>query len=663
MANQQNRKFTFGFLNNNQDAVDLKAPEATLIDSLDADRLALGTLEKSAYIKGTEEQDYFGAEQIPPAANGTDKVEVSGTTFFILQEDINNPPDERTIQYKDKNGTDQNFPNKMIQHTEPVLSLVQSVESAPTSIVDAGATTSIYIDPTVLYTGIDLADFKITITADDGTDIAFNVTSESTTITSFTSPYTRGDADPFILVNNDIGQGFFIAFDQVNTYTPVASLNFTLGINSVPDGTYAYALMWNYAEQQENNTDVRSPLGLVGSVDVRNFNDQGDRISSFAPAIQVPDIPPQTDALEVYRRDDTTASDFVRVFKNIFDEGAGAELVPDFSKISAISPLITADPNVLSELEYNLEIGNNVLPLNAGVNWYAYSKIFSFDGRLFRVPFGRQDLLAYNTLGKILDWPTGNTFTFAGDIVAIKEIRDPTTVGGSLTKVVFTTAGIYNITGTGVISDPYVSSRIVEGINVDGQSVVDANGILMFMSRSPSGAYDEGAYGQKVYEYNLQSLTEVSQRVKNSPAIFGVGLIEWAELIGGDKYMFKKSGVEEILLYHRDAKGWIATTASREATGSWTWESKKFTPEVLQRFKIAYARMIKLDYKGKIDIKFIIFGDDDSQSTTITMAFPDSNPVRKETITRLPNTLGRKWSFTISSAIDNSILYDFYFVL
>ena len=46
----ENKKFVFGFLNNAQDEVDLKTIEASAISSLDADKLALGTLEPSTYI-------------------------------------------------------------------------------------------------------------------------------------------------------------------------------------------------------------------------------------------------------------------------------------------------------------------------------------------------------------------------------------------------------------------------------------------------------------------------------------------------------------------------------------------------------------------------------------------------------------------------------------
>jgi len=94
MGNSRNTKFPFGFINNNQDSTDLKSPEATALTSLDADRLALGTLEVSDYIKGTEAPDGFG---VVPSI-----VTVAGTDFQIQSPGA---PNNSMVFWEDDTGT------------------------------------------------------------------------------------------------------------------------------------------------------------------------------------------------------------------------------------------------------------------------------------------------------------------------------------------------------------------------------------------------------------------------------------------------------------------------------------------------------------------------------------------------------------------------------
>lgn len=53
MPNAINKKFNFGFLNDAQDATDIAPNEGVVVESVDADQLALGTLQSGTYLAGT----------------------------------------------------------------------------------------------------------------------------------------------------------------------------------------------------------------------------------------------------------------------------------------------------------------------------------------------------------------------------------------------------------------------------------------------------------------------------------------------------------------------------------------------------------------------------------------------------------------------------------
>ena len=641
MPNQRNTKFPFGFLNNNQDAVDLKTPEATECFGLDPDRLALGTLEAGSFITGSEGSKDFGVD---PGF-----VSVAGTEFMIIP---GTAPRENEVYWKDEDDIFTSFGDTNVKEPAPVISLEEAVAVVIESDTTPGANTATTV-PSVEYIGVDSNQITITIISDAGGAGASMDFSLSALIgfPNTATPNTKGTAFN-ITIDGSNGKGIQFTFDNTVDYTVGQVIIISINVTALPDGPYSYATSLHRYKKAQNKTEVRSPLGESITVTLRNFNDVGARISSFTPAIA--HASDGDGLLEVYRSDDSTDGDFVRVLE---DQSAIVGTQPDVALVSGLNPLIVATKNLDDEAELSEALGNT-----DGANDFSFAKLFSFDSILWRVPTYRPDLLIFQDPGKILDWSRANNFSFDGSIIDVIEVRDPTTVGGTLTKVVLTSNGIYNITGSGSDADPYISARIITGIDCVANSVVNANGIVMFMSKSSDAGYDTGAYGQKIYEYDLQKVTEISQRVRNSSILTNTAALDFAELRGGDKYLIKATNTV-FMVYHRDAKGWVESTTAIDGS-SWTWASKNFTPPIMERFKIQYARKIKIDYIGKLLMQFINISPADSAETITQFELPNTSS-RATYVLRMPKGLGQKWRFRVSQAGGSSpdlIIYDWYFV-
>jgi hypothetical protein len=645
MGNQVNSRFTFGFLNNNQDAADLRKPEATLVEGLDADRLALGTLEGSDYYDATDTAKDWSGVSTDVVLNGRKFYLSSGSLYFYetpggLSNQVNDnfhPPTAST----------------------PVLGLAEnlSIDQNP-ALFDSNPSQSVTfaLKANESYTGASGVTIEIIITNSSPYQFVWKF---STDVNARVGPLSV-PATPGTTVDISYG-GLIVAFNTgIPTLNAVASSK--MMAPSFADGDYSY-LQVNVKKDATVALDPEAEIQGVPSapstITVDNFDEVGVRTGSFAPQLTFPTFPlTYTDEVWLFRRGPDDA-EYIRVAKydgvNVTAENgtvtAGAQWSDNVlaSAIASVTLLVNKDDETFSVI--NTAINNTSSD---------YLKLFEKDNRLWMQPYSRQDLLLYSRAGDWWGWNRSNTFSFEGNITDLITVRDPTTVGGSFTTVVGTTKGLYHINGDGTEANPYVMFKAIPDIYVEANSMVDANGVVMFITRSTDAGYDTGPYGQKVYEYNLQAVKEVSQRVKNSSPITTQG-VSYAKLSGSDKYVFKKTNNPTIMVYHRDAKNWVTSTQTLEASGLWKWTSKRFTPQVLQRFKIEYARKFKVSYSGSLRIRFVSQDGNALTANTVDMTLPTAVS-QQEFIQRLPSSLGRTWTFEVQALTSGSILYDFYFV-
>jgi hypothetical protein len=192
---------------------------------------------------------------------------------------------------------------------------------------------------------------------------------------------------------------------------------------------------------------------------------------------------------------------------------------------------------------------------------------------------------------------------------------------------------------------------------VGANSLLNANGTVMLMTKSSDGTYDKGTYGQKVYEYDLQKLTEVSGRIRGATPLTGTGDLTYANLIGGDKYVMKKADQTQGLVYHRDARGWVFFDSSE---AGWTWTSKHFPRQVMSRGNPSFARQLKVDYEGYVTLTFYIEQrqEGDIKKIEIELSSPAQ---RREWQNTMPPGMGRKWWMSFEGDV-NSKVYGFWFI-
>lgn len=393
--------------------------------------------------------------------------------------------------------------------------------------------------------------------------------------------------------------------------------------------------------------------------------------------------------------------DFIRIAR-VTTAGGNTVYLGDGTSVASSAPHITyvdslrvssiIDAYVLesegdeSMASIQAAIGNT----NAG-----FSEVFVKDGRLWAVPVNRPDLLLYSRAGAWWGWQRNNSFSFDANITGIEVVKDPDSVGGELLTLVFTDDGIFHLKGNGTSASPYILQKAVQDVKVLDGSVVDMNGVVMFMTNCTKDfntiydtqkAYNYTNYGRKVYEYDTKSLVEVSARVQNDPMFADVNLsapvvdmsIQYAKLSGGDKYIVQRAGTRPLpysgaydsLVYHKDAAGWVTRGTFSESRLEWQWASGWFTPDVLQRFKIEYSRFLKFDYEGYLILNFYVQSGDAlvQAAPSLTLAASED---RKEMIVRMPTNLGRRWMFelkgksydlTSPSRTIMPVLYGMYFV-
>lgn len=662
MPNQRYKAIPLGFINTAQDTINIKDFEGQAVSNLDADKLALGTLSLS---------DYF--TQTQKATPDFSSCEVAKTSFRI------NPTTEE-VEYLNINDDWLSFKDVFADKSNDTG--VQATVGVFDGVVGR-----------VSITDTSGLNDPSTVEVRSGAGGTLSATPGGAVVTWEVTGYTPGVSLSYRYKYNDggwntgsVGSPFPTSVDwfpagvpgtefKINFLNLVVSdvLVFSLTSALFDDGEYSYKVVekakesgdgWLVTEsarivaKNSKAAPTKAPSDPV-KIGIANRDSTGDLVNALTPSLDSLDSAlPNTDAFKfLYYRRDPGQDGYYLVSNPLLKEDRTAGTVGrrlELDDVSITSMETLQELNTLDESE---------TVINDAINNpdCKYVKIFDRNNRLFRVPKDRQDLLLYSRAVEWWGWQRENSFAFDGNIQAIVELRDPTTVGGELTLVIFTDNSIYHLSGTGSESNPYTLTRQIEGITVDPNSVVNTNGIIMFVTSSTDGLYNTGEYGQKVYEYDLQKLREVSARVQNSVIMLGTDPVEWAELLGGDKYIFKRENLDNLLVYHRDAEGWVEIVESEEQIDNkWFWVSKTFTNTDMERFKIGYARKFKIDFEGTIEIIFNVTQGQGGNTNSYSTGELTSGASRIELTHQLPPIKGTTWSFSVIGT--NASLYKMYLV-
>lgn len=445
-----------------------------------------------------------------------------------------------------------------------------------------------------------------------------------------------------------------IQVDLDGSFTDPFPGTWTISITATDllDGDYGYRTVAVWASDElDPKTEVHSIPSDPAYVKIRNINSAGERISSLVPKLTLPPIQPgypdYISRYDIYRKD-PDSDEYYKIgeWRGRGDEGTFVDVEP-LSSLPSVELMDVDGDEDFSTI--NEAIGNT-----SGT----FTKIFNKDNRLWVVPTTRQDLLLYSRPGDWWGWRRENSFSFNGNIVEVALVRDPTVISGLLTTVVFTTKGIYHIVGEGTQDSPYTLLPTVGGddfTNVETfpSTVVNANGAVMLATKSSDGGYDTGSYGQKIYQYDLQNLVEVSGRVRES---VGSGTPVNAGLLGGDKYIYRKTATTG-LVYHKDARAWVSFD---EGVTGWSWTSKKFDVTRGQQGTVGSAKQFKVDYKGDVTITFYMkpYGKDTPVSKSVSL----SSVSRTMYQNVLPANMGEQWYFKVEGASSTDEVYNFWFV-
>jgi len=429
----------------------------------------------------------------------------------------------------------------------------------------------------------------------------------------------------------------------------------TVQATKLVDGSYTYKLVAIRKADMSPAVEVASLPSDAISVEVKNLDETGKRIANDVPLLNLPPVlvghPDRVDRIDIYRKD-PDAEEFVKVGE--YTLGGSLEPWVDDNSILDLPKVELLDEGN----DENFSTIDDAIGNSSG----NYSMVFNKDSRLWVVPTDRKDLLLYSRAFDWWGWNRENSFSVNGNITNVAILRDPTVVSGLQTLVVTTTKGIYHITGDGTEAAPYALIPMFGGdgftdLEVAESSMVTTNGAIMLMTKSSDGGYETGTYGQKIYEYDLQKLTEVSGRIRGDVAISGTGTVSYANISGGDKYILKKADQTEGVVYHRDARGWIKYDNTESG---WKWTSKHFPREMMSRGNPAFARQLKIDYIGDITLTFYFekAQEGDISSKVVSLS---SSGQRREWQNALPASMGRKWWMTLEGDATSKV-YGFWFV-
>lgn len=627
----RNRRFTFGFLNTAQDGADLPQQDAQICQGLDADKLALGTLQSSSYVgQGT------GAPDMTTAS-------IASTDFFIdtgdifidtgalgksLDSYIDTPPAAPSIIIEESNGgVEFSDTGTWVTFVESDITVDGEKGSANPNVV---AGQKVMINPSN-YTQTNKSFTYFIRIKTGGTEFERWVQGVDS---GYTGTYpisgTAGSNAGYSNVLYDIR----ICMNSALSYSDGDVFKFSVAQDLLEDGDYFYSV--SQITQFVTGEEVETIYSDPETVRIRNENYLGQLVSYGRPVITI--ARDADDDKWLYRKGPND-DEWVRIA--IIASGTGSVTFADNILVSSlidIKTVTTLNPETLQGL----------LDVSGATSW-AY--IFEKDNRLWAVPSDRKDIIFFSEPLVWWRWARTNSISFDGDFVGFTELRDSGTVELKNTAVFQTTSGLYNVYGDGTEDSPYLRVAHEKSFDSALNASVKVNNKIYIITDGAS--YDDGEWGRKLYEYDMVNLVELSAKLRGSaPFLSDTVTVSYMNHIGGDKILIVLDN-GTTLVYHIKLEGFIETTSALETAGDWSWKSGIFHPIYSYATKLANVDKYGMVWQGDIDITFTIDGVD----TVVS----HSNPTRKFGEFLTPPNWGKEMTFQIDGT-SNAILYDFYWI-
>ena len=549
------------------------------------------------------------------------------------------------------------FPSTPPIPTNGFIDLVQS--SADSALItDQAVSTAGYVGPESLY-----MDYRL------------RISKLATTVTSyqiFTKPTTSGNwsylqatavnvASLAAAFDFDIavGYGLRVAGSVPSGYIVGDAFDSSLIIQApaLIDGDYQYKLVPVIERVTDKVYELRGKPTAPLLVTLRNLDEAGDRLGNKIPQISLPGVTAPATRYDVYRKD-PDAEQYVKVHS--YTDTNVITFNDSISLLSLGSVVVLAE-----DLDEDFDTIDEAIGNTSG----SFDKLFSKDNRLWLVPTDRKDLLLYSRDGDWWGWRRENSFSVTGDITDIAIQRDPTVLSGESTLIIGTTKGLYHLLGAGTEQSPYTLVSMFGGgdsrseLAIEPNSFTPAKGALFLMTKAGDGSYDAGPYGNKVYQYDLSQLVEVSKRISDTSGSWLLrsnAALDRAELIGGDKLAYRRLGTELSLVYHMDARGWLRFETDGGVVTPWRWESRVFHRMSGVTGSPADAKAIRIEYIGRITLTFSLRGANGSCVREVSVTLPVAAQKRRfENL--LPSMGGSAWSFSVEAGDASTQLFGLWF--
>lgn len=622
----RNNKFTFGYLNTAQDRNDIEDDGLAVLQGVDLDALALGTVRSSNYVSaGSGPPDWTTAN-------------IVGENFIIYDGKVNKTSTNGWIPYEiDTYLTPPDAPSISIAVSNGGVALSDSSTwtgfadgDVKVSISDGGVrpilSGKVTIDPSSYNQTTRSFSYEIRI-KNGGTQFERKLNGEA----AFSGSYDIDGSSGSNVGYHDVDYSVYICMDSAETYTDGDIFSFSISNNVLEDGDYHYLIS---SVVTENGTEIESLYSPATRIAIKNENYLGQQISYNKAEITV-DRDMGADKW-LYRKGPRD-KEWFRIA--IILHGSGSTvIVDDITEASITDGKIISDISVSSMQDLLDSVGSS-----------SWSHIFEKDNRLWAVPNEKQTVVFFSEPLEWWKWSKNNSLGFNGDFRGIAHIRDDKNVQISNTAAIVTSNGLYNVYGTGTEKDPYIRIEHEKNFGTVADSLVKANNVLYMVSDGSN--YEDGEWGRKLYSYDLTTLTELSAIVqKSNPFINDVKPVTYVNQIGGNKIkILMDDGT--MMIYHILGNGFGESSDTLESSGNWSVQSKTYYPKNSYAGKFQNSDRLRIEYSGEIDIIYVVDGVDQPTITLLDVA--RGKPVEIS----VPPTMGMNYSVKINGK-NGAILYD-----
>lgn len=638
-AQERNTKFTFGFLNTAQDSNDADQINTTILNGVDLDKLALGTVQSSSYSsQGVGAPDWqttkIVGDDFRINGNEIQFKQSSGPDVWVDIDDYLLPnsgavPDPPSIVIEEsQGGTDWNDVGSWVGFSTSDITVDGERGSA-----DPILSNKVMLNPSNYDQPYKTFTFFIRIKS-GGTEYERHIVGFDPAGPTYFGTWSISGVSGTNVGYDNVGYNVRVSMDSAESFTDGDVFKFNVSTSLLEDGNYYYTVS---QVKSVGGKDIESLYSEVETIPIRNENNLG-AITAYSRAVVTVERDSSDDKW-LYRkgpRDD----EWYRIA--IIQSGSGDATFSDNIETGSL-----IDTKIIPNLD---PVSMDALLSSTDSSSWSY--IFEKDNRLWAVPSQKRDVVFYSEPLEFWRWTKTNSIGFNGDFRGVASLRDISNVSVQNTAVFVTSSGLYNVYGNGSDKDPYVRITHESRFGTVEDTLVKANNMLYMISNGSS--YQQGEWGRKLYSYDLTSLTELSGIVQNSdPFIDNNKTISYVNQIGGNKLKILMSD-NTMMIYHIRADGFGESSNSTESANDWHIRTAQFHPAYAFTGKYYNVDKFRMEWDGSINIEWIIDGVSQGVDTY-------TSPTRDWNEFVLPGNFGGNIMLDIKG--DNgAILYDFYFV-